>query len=949
MANWVPININTDVFNLSSGLKYLVDTSAGEVTLTFPEAPVTGDEIFIADSSDWSVNNLILISPNFNVFSTGSTTLVLKNKLNQYQFIYNDGIWLVYNTSLPTSKVSELPLVSNTFISEDDLLLYINKDSGAYESKSITYGNLKSNLNDTNYLTPQELIADLNNYTGTPPLDPKFLNGQPASYYLNYTNLTNRPIVPTALGQLSNNIGYITNLSSFDTDDLAEGEINKYLTQERFTTLFDTAFANSYRLYSGDFAETTVTNSIDNVSATPIVGQVGASTDVLQISPTLIDFFKPTQNIRIYGGDTDLEDITTIPVINSAVKNGFLGATGVSVQYKIAHFDFFTGKISASTAGTTIITDVDFSLSNISNNIQISYNRTSTNYGILLYRSINGGSYALIDILGQKELGSSLSNMSYRDYGLFNYTTWSRRNVNTGAYDVGTGTVHFPLTAPGSTQKGWVDAEIVSVDTATNRLILNANYYFNSTVIVSHNDTQRIQAAINQRVNAGINSLTLNDKRYIISQINVPTQFSIYGKGRDTILKKLSWSTETNNGIIAMSSIKAKNVNLSNFNIDGNMQNQWLKQDEFDVSLNYAINMKTESETVSIDKVHISNIIAGGIYVQKPTRLLINLSRVQDSGMNDFYEYSPLIGDDGSDVIITNNTFLNFSSAIDISLTLNGVFSSNVVENVGSGVLVFGSRFFISSQNVIKGPAGEFISGPDILNSVYDSINIMLEPGTSYTSDVYKYQENGVNFDLTANAAILKFSLDKLRKIDNAEELYGQILIGGNDPIINNPLQRVADVNLNPAAGEFKFSISQANVNALLSTYSYSTLKLADANHVGLVYEAILTEYVPSGTILPGATINGTLYNVSVIDYSNLYVGTKVRMLNYGGSPNLDTLIGTIEDIVLIPGDVAPAEANLTINYGQNINIAGTIATEAGVKSIITVEHPFVLAKGRIL
>ena len=70
----------------------------------------------------------------------------------------------------------------------------------------------------------------------------------------------------------------------------------------------------------------------------------------------------------------------------NAVKNGFLGATGVSVQYKIAHFDFFTGKISASTAGTTIITDVDFSLSNISNNIQISYNRTSTNYGILLYR-----------------------------------------------------------------------------------------------------------------------------------------------------------------------------------------------------------------------------------------------------------------------------------------------------------------------------------------------------------------------------------------------------------------------------------------------------------------------------------------------------------------------------------------------------------------------------------
>lgn len=939
MTSWIIINTNTTI---SNGSKFLVDTRSGPIILEFPILPVLGDEIYIADASDWSINNLTLISPSYN-FSNNETSVVLKNKSSQYQFIFDGDIWLIYNVSLATTKISDLPAAAEILVSDDDLLLYIDKDSGAYESKAITYGNLKSKITEDSYKTVQNIILDINAYSGVPQLNPKLLDGETGSYYLDYTNLTNRPVIPTVISDLTNNLGYIRNLTSFTTDDLDEGFDNKYLTQESFTNYFDTAFATSYRLYSGDFSEITITDSIDNVVGTPITSQVGTATNTIEIPSEVIDYFKVGQNLRIYGGNTINTNIAEIPVLSTVVKNGFAGITSsITTQYKIAQFDLLTGKISTSSVTSSTITNINFESFNAINNIQITFNRSNTAYGILVYRRINSGDFSLIDVLGQKELGNSLTNIVYRDYGTFNYSPWTKRNVNTGAYDNNTGTIHFPLNAPGVPLKGWVDVQITGVDTTSNRLTLNASIYYDTSVIISHNDTQRIQAAINQRVNSGINSLTLNDKQYIISKLVIPAQFSLYGKGRDTIIKKLAWSTEVDNNIIAMSSTVAKNVNLSNFNINGNMQNQWLKQDEFSEFVNFAINMKSTSETFTIDKVNIANIVAGGVFVNQPTKLLINLSRIEDSGMSDLYDYSPLLAGDGSDIIVTNNTFRNFTSAIDLSVTFNGVFASNVVENVGSGVLTFASKFFITSQNIIKGPAGEYIPGPDIFNSVYDSINITLEPGTQYMSDVYAYQENGKNFNITpeSNRSVLSFSVDKLKKVDNAEQLYGQILIGGISPI-----QRVSDLTLKPDEGEFKFSISQANVTSLTSTYSYTTLKAADAAHVGLVYRALLTEYVPSGTVVGVPTRSGTpftILNVTLTNYSNIYKGARVRLLGYGGTPNLDTLTGTV---INTPREVLNStDIEVDIDFGQAITL-GTV----NFNTKITVENTFILAKGKIL
>jgi hypothetical protein len=929
--SWNLISAGTTI---QENQKYLVDSSGGSFTLEFPAAPSVGDEITIADGADFAQNPVTLSSSSFD-FSNGTVSFVLNNTSSQFQFVFDGSQWLTYNLSRLGAKITELPSTTTQQITDNDILLYINEDSGVFESGSITYQNFKAAITDNAFTSVEEVINAINTFSGSPVLNVSLFGGNEPSFYLNYENFTNTPSIPISVSQLNNDLGFISNLSSFTTDNLSEGSTNRYFSEARFDALFQPAFEESFRLFSGDFSETQLFDSLDNVEGIPTT--TSQATNVLGVSSSVIDFFLPGQNLRIFGANVDTTNITAVPTINSATKNGFAGATGVSVRYRVAQFEFSTGKISARSDQSSTITDINFELFNQINNVQISFNRASTGFGILVYRQIGSGAFSLIDVLGQKQLGSATTNIVYVDYGTFNFTPWSRKNPNTGIYEVGTGLIHFPLTAPTSPRKGWVNAIIEEVDKGANQIILTDSFNFDSSIIISQDDTQNIQATINQRVNAGINSLTLNDRRYLVSRLSIPTQFTLFGKGRASIIKKLPWSTETDNRIIRMSSAIASNVLLSNFDIDGNMQNQWLKADSFDEFANYAIDMKEGNETFNMEKVRIRNVVGGGIAARRPTSLLVNLSRAEDSGMSDFFEYSPLVADDGGDVIVTNNVFKNFTSAIDLSVTDNGVFSANAVQNVGTGVLTFASRFFISSPNVLRGPAGEFIPGPDILNSVFDSVNITLEPGTTFTSDVYKYQENGINFDLTTNRAVLDFRVDKLRKVENVEELYGEVLISGNSPI-----QQIFDVTLDPTEGEFKFSISSADVDELLTTFSFSTLKGSESNHIGLVYSAALTEYVSSGDITGAPTANNDEYTVTLRNFSNISLGSRVRFINHGGTPNLDNLVGTVININNTLQFANPPEITVTIKYDQNV-------TSVGSDGSITVENTFILAKGRIL
>lgn len=1037
--SWILAN---ETITASPNEKYLLDTTDGQFSVTLPEFPLTGTSVILAAASEVSVNKVLVIAQEQFPFEGGSEFFVIDVNKSQQEFVFDGFNWIVYNLSRPGTKVSNLPEQPTSQISNDDLIPYVNRSGNSYESTAIPFINLKQRVTEDVFTSADDIIDAINESGLNGTLNVGLFDGRTPDFYRNYDNLNNKPIIPTNVSQLNNNLGFVSNLSTFTTTNLAEGPVNKYLTEPNFRALFDPAFAEAYRLFSGDLPEQSVRDSFDNIAATPLT--TSSPTSFINIlNPDEIELFFTGKKIRIYGATINPVINIPTPAMGSATKRGFTGITGSSnVRYKVIQFNYLSGEFSPTSNESNAVEGIDFDAFNDVNNISVRFSRTNTEYGILIYRS-TGGSFFLIDVLGQKQLGSAVQNIEYVDYGKFNYVPWSRKSLNNGnAYNPNTGIVHFPTIVSNinSSSRGWADATVISVDTAARRIRIDSDLYFSSEIVISEDDTEQLQNAINQRQNLGVNSLTLNDRRYIVSRLNVPSNFALYGRSQATVLRKLAWDFGPNNKIVAPAGTTAQNIVLSNFSIDGNMQNQWLKAETGDIFANYAVDLKENGIGNTLDRIRMINIVGGGVSSPRATKLLVDKSRIEDSGMSDLYDYSPLIADDGAEVVITNNILKNFTAAIDLSLSDNGVFTSNIVENVGSGVIIYGSKFLISAPNIIRGPAGEFVPGPDVINSVYDSVNINLEPGTSYVSDVYKYQENGINFDITANRAELNFRMDKLRLVNNAEELYGEILmsnvvgqewdlaqiaeaiglaaantepeatlfvdelltantfslgdinqdgfVDGDDEIallayangtqtdpaiiayieddfipfldqnliayadyrmdvveFVKPIQRVFDVDLDPAQGDFKFSISSTHVDTIMTDFSVTNLKETETNHIGLVYSANLTEYVPSGNIIGTPVANGTSYQVTITNFKNLSIGSKVRMLNHGGTPNLNNLVGTVTGINTVNANPTPPavpEIVVTINYDEAVTVVGTGGQ-------ITVENTFILAKGRVL
>lgn len=760
--------------------------------------------------------------------------------------------------------------------------------------------------NDVGYLTSSTVNQYLNSGSGA----------------TSYLTLTDKPFIPTDLSSLTN----VNN--AFTSDDVPQGIENLYLTKDTVDTIFNDTATDSVEAEASPASADELTNTL-------------TLTDDL-----LIDNFKVGQKVRIYGCSTNT-DYTLLGTVNtpSVTKVGFLDAGTSSAKYKVVQFNFSDGKTSAPSAESTAVTGLNTEDFNLTNNVIVRVNRTNTNYGSLVYRQMNGsGDFKLIAVLGTKEFQGNLTT-SYTDYYAFDYNAWTTKSPDANEFISTSGVVHFPIVVPAFGNKGWTSNVVTGVNTTTKQLTFETSLYYNSSVLVSHDDTAMIQNAIDAKSAANTNLLRLGSKNYITSNLTLPSGFKLYGTSQRSQLKKLAWSTGdagTNKILGTTDNAVLDNITVASLSINGNMQNQYLVDERLDPYSNFSVDIKGSNHT--FDSILINNTVGGGIASTSPANLTVTGCRIEGGGLSDRYDISPLIIDGGDQLLITNNVFKNYPGSIDSSVATVGVLNGNIVYNCGSGILVYGSTNLVSSPNVILGPAGEYIPGPDILNSEFDAVNIMLEPGVDYISDSYVYQENGQLFDLTANNGELTYSVDKLRKVNNVEELYGEVLT--QDPTTSSihlicPLNAILNTDL--VNGEFRFFITRAAVNTLTSVYSYSTLSAIEPNHVGLTYRALLTEYSSVGSVT-SATLISTGLGISYVeivspDLANVGKGSPVKFQNFGGTPNLDSIIGTLVDY---PGAIPN---QYLIAYDTNISALGAVI---GTTQLVT-QHTFVLAKGRIL
>ena len=944
-----------------------------------------------------------------------------------------------------TIKFTGLDAINATGVADTDL--FILTDTSAVASRSIRFDQLKTAVLPASTFSSDGsniplIIAGINAYNGalTNGLNAGklyYIDGTESSsaenykspgYFLNYANLSGTPTIPTDIKSLANTENFLRYDSdtqgiqfnrgadisgttvTLSTSNLPEGT-NQYYTEARALSSLVTNFAGQFNLYNSTFDKGDVRDSLDAQEMTFLTsGNYGQVTEgqtqskTLRVTDTSLNAnYAVGQVLRVYGASA-LYDASAITSTFSVTPVGFATSNGavktgtpniIEYSYKIAEYDIVTGDISAPTAA--ISTSIGVPSSSGASNVADAFNSSvfvrlqfasvPVDKGLIIFRRIAGaGDYKLAVVLGRKEIDDS----SWIDYQSFDYTSWSGKNIVDNTY---TEITHFPLTAHSSARRGWVDKTITKIvdNSASFDITLDDWCFINTgTVQVSHNDTQLIQSAINSNSAVGKKSIILNAKTYNTGQITLPDNFGLVGTSYITKMKKLSW---TGGEVLNAKFIKAKSnsgatsQSIVGIDIDGNCSNQALFADSTTKNVNYLLDFGVNSKSLLLDRVRITNAPAGGIWATSPIELKINTSEIINSGVTDRYNYSPLVADNGQDTMIVGNRFQNYTDYLDTSVTNKGIVANNVIDNCGSGLFVYGSVFFISSPNVLMGPAQEFLPTPDILNSEYDLINLDLSSAagssSAFNSPIHVYQENGAVFDLSATAGTINtveyraFYLSKAAS--GVEEIYGTSTTSGSFVIgkrytiltLGNTTQsqwtacatgsqdtwsvgddfiaatvgtsstgtatsggvdtitindRPGDANR--ANGEFAFTIPSAQVQAIKTANganSYSTLLAANSDHVGIGWTASLR------TEVAAATISGTP-TWTVDNTANTYTPG-----NAGVNPTY-TITATGLKYLSI-GQKVRFSDHTGFNNGGNINVGVVKAiTTTGGTSVIIVQ-----------
>jgi len=623
------------------------------------------------------------------------------------------------------------------------------------------------------------------------------------NYYLDYNNFTNTPILKTDLKEFDNSASFLrltpdgivtspaANLGGLKrlitTTDIDEASpdsagVNLYYTLARDQAHLEQNFETQFNIYSGRLVGSN-RDSLEAQAATfPEASVTTNQSKTLRFaSSDSIDNYIEGQVLRIYGASLadaqiGIDALTTLTISVTASASGWStdeNSALEEVSYEFALYNTITGEISATLAPRTIsVTNADtnegfrqaFSSSTF---LKVSYNNIPANHGVLVYRKIASveSSHKLIAVLGEREV----SEGSWKDYNSFDYVSWSGKTADYNTY---TTVPHFPLTSVGLTLplRGWVDKTIVSVTPSDSSdgfdIELDSTAFVNQpinatrAVQVYHNDTELIQNAIDKNSDAGKKSVMLNARPYNVSSITVPNEFGILGTRSVSTIKKLPWSggvlLGSTGSIIKSTGNPASQISLVGFDIEGNSSYQALFSDLAveRLSANYALDFGTDSNAIILDGVRVRNVSAGGLWAPEATDLGVRSGEFINSGVSDRNPYSPISAPGSKSTFITGNKIKNYSEYVDVATTTQGVVTNNIVQNCGSGIYVYGSTFFLSSSNVLMGPASEFLPSPDILNSAFDSININLTAhgNSMYTSDSMVYQENGASFDLTTNS-----------------------------------------------------------------------------------------------------------------------------------------------------------------------------------------------------
>lgn len=655
------------------------------------------------------------------------------------------------------------------------------------------------------------------------------------------------------------------------------------------------------------------------------------------------------EKVKVFGVTPFSDNILVSPPVtatSSATKVGISDPLS-TYRYWIAQYHLRNGKVGVSSQISPLSGIEMTNIQNFNNidHIALTLSRTDTNHGILVYRQVgvttNINDAKLVAILGPRELGSNVSGILWRDYGTYEQTEWSTKGTLNEFND---NQIHFPNIATTGHRRGWSIDSIISVGSSS--ITLNSQYKTNigigttSEVKVVHDNTYALESAIQSTIDSGENSLDLPSGTYITNKLTLPSGFTLKGNGKNTVLKQQYFATDSSDGggnslpldgnLVGIGTTNASDVTIQNLTIDGNSSNNILYDGELD---NYLVYLENVSSSL-IKNVDIRNSPAHGVYVYNSRRLSIENSSFIDGCITDRYDFQPLNAQESETLRINNCLFENYPGPVNLSVTTVVSTGGNIIRNCGTGLRIYAASKIITNNNLILGPADEWIPTPDIYDSDYNSVNLSIQRGVNFTGPVLQYLEDGLPKDISSS------------KVSIVSAGIGTII---NEGAVSESLgTRFINFNVTtPDTGAF----GRQNGYIQLSMNAAQTTSLGITSSLG--YDIIAKEYLtnPVGfTTYVGIAsgiwnvigVGATQYTITLNDFtqfSGISTGDVVKLVNHSVSPDLSPYELTVERKI----DAGAATKQVVLTGFTTTSIVNGNQT-----GYISIRNLFTIAKGRI-
>ena len=407
---------------------------------------------------------------------------------------------------------------------------------------------------------------------------------------------------------------------------------------------------------------------------------------------------------------------------------------------------------------------------------------------------------------------------------------------------------------------------------------MNSTVGFGTTtsIKVVHDNTKALADAITGITAAGGSYLSLPSGTYLTNKLFIPSQFTLKGNGKNSIVKQQYYATDaTNEGVsggtalsfdgnlVGSSVATPTDVTISEVTFDGNNGNNLMYT--LDVENNL---MSFQGGTSMLFKdMEIRNSTGGGFFARNSKRVSVENSTIVDGGLTDRFNIRPLDVQSSETVRINDCLFENFAGPLDLSVTTVVATGGNIIRNCGSGIDAYATGKITTQNNVILGPADEFIASPDIYDTDFDSINITVDHQTDFVGPELLYIEDGEGKDISSSKVAI------VAGIGTMVGLYSTTRTATlGDKFLNF---EVVTQNEAAAAGNDR---EAGYVQLKLTAVQTSTLSTyAGAATTALGYEIIGTEYLekPVGFSTVVGITSGYWAN------ANNYVNTGIAVTQY--------------------------------------------------------------------